>query len=121
MMAFINDVVIEIQTAVAANQQDATLEGYFYLMFSIIQPYSSVVKALYLANKGDLILSCFDRYLFTTPRALHHWKMGFYETRFFSGAFYNVLTAWIMRGSVESCEEMAHLCSSMITIKEFAP
>ena len=118
--SFIQQVVVEVQTAVSRHSAEHSLTGYFEIMFTTIAPYGDVVKELYRANMGDLILSYFNRYLFKTPLAMTGKQMDLYETRFLSGAFYNVLITWIMKGQSESAAEMAGLFSSLIVKKEFS-
>jgi len=117
--AFIVRATAEVEAAVAANKTDYSLNRYFLILFTAVSPYSGVIRALYAANMGGLILAAFNRTMFRTPLSNTGMQMDFYETRFFSGAFYNVLIAWILQGCQESHEEMAERCSKLVVMKEF--
>ena len=114
MRRFIDAVVQKVEYAVAAQSDSRDMKTYFEVMFNTISPYSDVIKELYAVNMGEMILQYFNRYFFQTPLKDKSFQLSYYEIKFFIGAFYNVLIAWILRDQQETPEEMAELCSNLI-------
>jgi len=117
---FIDRVVEELEQGVAAMRKPVTLQEYFTVLFGTLRPYGAVVRELVKAKLGGMMMERFNEKLFLTPIAHSALRFGAYERRFFTGAFYNVLTEWAMNGTRESAEEMAAFISRMTSEGRFA-
>ena len=113
ILKFIESVVSAAEEAVNNRKDLNGLKEYFEILFAIIGKYSRVVYQLYISNFGDLILTYLNRYLFKTPLKNNSVSFDRYKSRFFTGAFYNVMIDWIVSGMKESPEAIAGICSSL--------
>ena len=118
MAQFIEGVSGEAREAVRQKLQEHSLRSYVELIFASVLPYSDVIRELYAANVGELILNAFNRYFLETPMDWEGFRTGAYERSFLIGAIYNVMLEWIRGGGQETPAEMAVIFSHMINEKE---
>ncbi len=93
------------------------LKDYFAELFRLVQKYGTVVKNVYKANLGELILSYLNQSLFVSIKDRGYAAVDVYKARFFTGAFYNVMIQWVVSGMRETPEDIAAICSGLILAK----
>lgn len=113
---FIASVGQQVVEEVEHSTKISTMQDYFAVLFKRIGKYSAVILGLCRANLGEMILSYLNCHLFGTPIRRKTIRFDRYKSRFFAGAFYNVMTEWIITGMKESAENMAKFCSDYIVM-----
>lgn len=88
---------------------------YFLDLFDYLGRHSEVGVVVYKANLGDLIQKHINKNMFLTFSPKDDSPEARYRCLFVAGAFYNMFAEWIKGGKKESCEELARICSSMIS------
>lgn len=114
LRCYVSNVAASVEAIVAKAPGASALPVYFKLLFREISVYSETIRRIYEADLGELIMSAFNNALFRTPRRNDGISFNPYQTRFYTGAFCNVFSAWILSGKKESPEQMAALCCGLI-------
>ncbi len=118
LRAYINTVTENIENTVSEAPEASDLRTYFSLLFRAIAPLSTTFRRIFDAHLGEMILSAFNAHLFRTPRKKKEVSFDHYQSRFYTGAFFNILSDWILSGQKESPAKMADFCCSLIKLKE---
>jgi AcrR family transcriptional regulator len=83
--------------------KDDAPHDYFVTLFTHLARYQKICSALYEARLMYLLKDEFDRVFL----AIHGSEYDDYKSYFHAGGIYNVFLLWLMRGCVETPEELA--------------
>ena len=112
---FIKGIIDETEITVNRIKSFRNLKEYFIVIFLALAKYNNEIKAFYKANLGELMLSHCNVHLFKTPMKNKLFKFDKYQSKFLSGAFYNVFVEWVITDMKESAEKMATICSTLFS------
>lgn len=109
---FMDDVGEQIHTKIMEQGTHKNAYQYYRTLFETLGAYSALVNAAMEAGLGGLILDCISRNMDRTFLGkISNSGAQKYLLRYHAGAFFHVYIEWTRGGMVESCEQMARLCS----------
>lgn len=107
---WLKDVTEQFLKESGISYRDDTSRDYIVTLFTHLKQYRKICSAICRAGLSYLLKDEFDRVFLY----IHRDEYGDYKSYFHAGGIYNVFLLWLVRGCVETPEELADKLTGML-------